>query len=108
GGFDHLAQVTLLDAQGRVFRQVYGSAFDPPAIIEPLKELVFGRERSLFQVASLLDRFKLLCTYYDPSRDAYRADYGGIVSLIGIFASFVAALAFVVREWLRRRRTVAN
>lgn len=103
-GFDHIAQVTLLDAQGRVYRQIYGSAFDPPAIIEPLKELVLGGERSLFELSGLLDRFKLFCTYYDPASDAYRADYGVIVSLIAMLTSFIAASAFVVREWFRRRR----
>jgi protein SCO1/2 len=107
-GFDHLAQVTLLDADGRVYRQIYGSAFDPPAVIEPLKELVLGGERSLFELSGLLDRFKLFCTYYDPLRDAYQADYGVIVSLIGMLTSFVAGLAYVLREWVRRRRLSAS
>ena len=107
-GFDHLAQVTLLDADGRVYRQIYGSAFDPPAVIEPLKDLVLGGERSLFELSGLLDRFKLFCTYYDPLRDAYQADYGVIVSLIGMLTSFVAGLAYVLREWVRRRRLSAS
>ena len=42
-GFDHVAQVTILDADGRVVRQVYGQDFAPPALVEPLKALVLGR-----------------------------------------------------------------
>lgn len=102
-GFDHLAQVTLLDAEGRVYRQIYGSMFDPPAVIEPLKELILGGERSVFQLSGLFDRFKLFCTYYDPSRDAYQVDYGIVVSLLATFSSFLAAVIFVLREWRRRR-----
>jgi len=41
-GLDHTIQTTILDGDGRVFRQVYGSSFDAPQLVEPLKELVFG------------------------------------------------------------------
>jgi protein SCO1/2 len=42
GGFEHITQTTILDADGRVYRQVYGDNFPDPIFIEPLKELVFG------------------------------------------------------------------
>ena len=40
-GFDHLSQTTILDAEGKVYRQVYGQDFDTQQFVEPLKELVF-------------------------------------------------------------------
>ena len=36
-GFDHINQVTVVDAEGVVYRQVYGAAFDLPWLVEPLK-----------------------------------------------------------------------
>ena len=41
-GFDHLAQTTVIDAHGRIYRQVYGDAFAVPALVEPLKDLALG------------------------------------------------------------------
>ena len=43
-GFDHLAQTSVIDAEGLVYQQVYGSNFEPPALVEPLKQLAFERQ----------------------------------------------------------------
>ena len=39
-GFDHVVQVTLLDAEGRVYRQIYGERLDAASIGEPLAHLL--------------------------------------------------------------------
>ena len=51
-GFDHLMQTTVVDANGKIYRQVYGMTFDTPLLVEPLKELVLGERpgESLFDV----------------------------------------------------------
>ena len=41
-GFDHTLQVSILDADGRIHRQVYGDAFTADSLGEPLKQLVTG------------------------------------------------------------------
>jgi protein SCO1/2 len=41
-GFDHLNQVTLVDADGRIVRQVYGEKFTAEDLAEPLKLLITG------------------------------------------------------------------
>ena len=38
-GYDHVAQTTVIDAQGHVFRQIYGDSFAVPFLVEPLKDL---------------------------------------------------------------------
>ncbi|MGE5506563.1 MAG: SCO family protein, partial [Actinomycetota bacterium] len=38
-GFDHIAQTTIVDAQGRIYRQVFGENFELPRLVEPLKDL---------------------------------------------------------------------
>lgn len=75
-GFDHTVQVTLLDREGRVHRQVYGEVFPTPQLVEPLKDLVFNRPPSdagLF--GRLGDRVRLFCTVYDAQGDRYMFDY---------------------------------
>lgn len=105
-GFDHLIQATVLDADGRIYRQVYGMTFDTPLLVEPLKELVFGTPKAASFLESLGNRIKLFCTVYDPATDRYRFDYsiflGGLIGLVSL--GLVAFL--VVREWRRRRPSV--
>ena len=106
-GFDHLTTTTILDAEGTVFRHVYGDAFEPPSVVEPLKDLVWGRFSPVTDVAGLVDRIKLICTIYDPNSDRYLFDYS---IFFGIFAGIVSlgGVGIVLaRAWLgSRRRTL--
>ena len=68
-GFDHLAQATVIDADGTVYRQVYGVDVETTAIVEPLKELVFNTPRSAGLVEHWVSTFKQFCTVYDPNSD---------------------------------------
>jgi len=95
-GYDHLIQATVVDADGVVYRQVYGQVFDTPLLVDPLIELVLGRappERTLLE--NLGARIKLFCTTYDPARDAYYFDYSLFLGMligagiIGITGGFV-------------------
>ncbi len=85
-GFDHLTQTTVIDAKGDVYAHVYGASFPPPAVIEPLKELVFGREKSLISLEGLADRVRLFCTIYDPRSGEYYFDYS---IFVGLFIGFM-------------------
>lgn len=98
-GFDHLVQTTVLDEKGVVNRQIYGTKFDTPHLVEPLKQLVFGEkaDQSLFQEIS--GKIRLFCTVYDPYSDSYQFDYSIFVGLfIGLtLGSFMMYL--LIREW---------
>lgn len=103
-GFDHLIQASVLDADGVVYRQVYGITFPTPHLIEPLKELVFGQPRDNSALDYLGNRIRLFCTVYDPATDSYYID---ISVFIGTFVGLVVSLIFgrvLVREW---RRSIA-
>ena len=107
-GFDHLTTTTILDAEGTVFRHVYGDAFEPPSLVEPLKDLVWGRFSPVTDVESLINRIKLICTIYDPNSDRYLFDYS---IFFGIFAGIVSlgGIGFVLlRAWLGGRRRTAR
>ena len=67
-GFDHLSQTTIVDGDGQVYRQVYGQDFDTPALVEPLKELVFNTPREAGLIAHWVDTLRFFCTVYDPEQ----------------------------------------
>lgn len=104
-GFDHINQVTVIDRDGAVYRQVYGAAFDLPWLVEPLKELVFNRPRPGGHAGTaLLDRIRLFCTVYDPNTGRYKFDYSLFVG-IGVGALIVISLvAWLALEYFRSRR----
>ena len=104
GGFDHLAQVTILDARGRVHAQVYGEAFELPMLVQPLRELALGEPAPVASLVGYLERARLLCTVYDPRSGKYRLDYGLFIELgVGILC-LGGTLGWLVRERLRARR----
>jgi protein SCO1/2 len=103
-GFDHLAQTTVVDADGRVYHHIYGSEFLLPQLVEPLKDLVYGRMRSLATWEGIVNRVKLYCTIYDPASGRYRFDYRVvIIATVGSF-TLLGIGYVVVRAWFRHGR----
>jgi len=108
GGFEHITQTTILDAEGRVYRQVYGDSFPDQVFIEPLKELVFGTSVRSMSLIDLVDRIKFICTVYNPSSGAYQFDYAiGFGIVIGGFSLILTGL-IVFRLWRNNRRLLAD
>jgi len=103
-GFDHITQVTVVDQQGRIYRQVYGDDFSIVQLIDPLKELIEGTPLPVKSLSDFIERVRILCTLYDPRANAYRFD----VSVIGELAAFlvvaIALLAFITVELYKRRK----
>ena len=60
---------------------VYGSDFEIPALVEPLKVLALGRSTVLTDVAAVIQRVKLFCTFFDPRSGRYAVDYSFVISL---------------------------
>jgi protein SCO1/2 len=98
-GFDHVSQVSIVDAAGRVYRQVYGDGFPTPALVEPLKELVWGRAAQATTFDGWVSGLKLLCTVYDPAADRYRFDYSVFVGAFVGIVCLGGVAVFVIRAW---------
>ncbi|HET8747960.1 MAG TPA: SCO family protein [Ramlibacter sp.] len=104
-GFDHVLQVSLVDAQGRIVRQVYG---DQPAVDvlgDALATLVAGQPlppQGL--VGELVDRIRILCTVYDPKTGTYRTDYGLALEIAGGLTFILFVALYMLNEWRARRR----
>lgn len=103
-GFDHLAQTSVIDREGRVYRHVYGSDFEAPALVEPLMDLTFGRPASLASLAGLIDRVRLFCTLYDPASQRYRFDYSIFIALSIGLISLASIATILIRSLLRAHR----
>ncbi len=102
-GFDHLAQATIVDADGKIYRQVYGVDVETTALVEPLKELVFGSPRNAGFLEHWVSTFKLFCTVYDPNSDRYRFDYSIFMAIVVGVLSLGLVAVFIVREWRHAR-----
>jgi len=106
GGFDHVTQTSLLDAEGRVYRQIYGEAFPLPILLEPLKEMVLGTTTTAVTPERLWDRISFLCTVYNPLTGAYRFDYGIFFGIFFGAVSLILTGLVIVKLWLERRRAL--
>lgn len=97
-GFDHLIQASVIDADGRLYRQVYGELFEIPWLVEPLKQLQYGRRVDDSAWTDLVKKVRLFCTTYDPASGAYRVDYSLFVGIaIGLMV-IGGAVIFLVRS----------
>jgi len=103
-GFDHLSQTTLLDADGKVYRQVYGVNYEPPLLVEPLKELVFGKHTESNLVEGWINNIRLFCTLYDPLSGRYKFDYSIFIGMAISFLVLGTIAVFIVREWRRNNK----
>jgi protein SCO1/2 len=107
-GFDHLTQATIIDGDGRVVQQVYGEAFELPMFVAPLKALARGEATPAPDLASILERVRILCTVYDPRSGRYRLNYGLFVELLVGLSILGATGVYLVAEWRRNRSTRAS
>ena len=104
-GFDHVLQVSILDGEGRIVRQVYGEGVVPSELGEPLKMLLAGQPvESNELIEHLVDRVRILCTVFDPKTGAYKVDYTLPIQIAGGVTFFVLMLIFFINEWRSSRK----
>jgi len=103
-GFDHLLQVSIVDPQGRIYRQVYGDEFDAPAFVGPLLELARNAPVEKPTLNSIFEKIRIVCTVYDPSAGRYRVNYAILIEILVGASVMLGVLAFLAVELRRRRR----
>ncbi len=106
GGFDHIAQVTVLAPDGVVYRQIYGDSFELPMLIGPLKELLGGQARQA-GFAGVWAKVRLFCTVYDPNTGGYRLNYSLFIEIFAGISVLAGIAGFLAREH-RRYRAMRN
>jgi protein SCO1/2 len=98
-GFDHLIQATIVDAEGRVYRQVYGQEFEAPLLVDGIKRLVTGQRAAESTLPALVESVRLLCTVFDPKSGRYRFDWSLILSFAIGVSCLGAVAVFIWRSW---------
>jgi len=105
-GFDHLLQVTIVDAQGRIYRQVYGDTLSGDMLGDPIKQLINNAPMpNNVDLATIIDRVRILCTVYDPVTGEYRVKSGLGLEVTGGLTFLISILWFLVAEWRTRRKS---
>lgn len=80
-GYGHINMVTILDTQGRIYKQVYGLDFKPDDILNPVYQAMKLIKAPQSSQLSVIDRIKLFCYKYDETSGQYKLDYGLIITL---------------------------
>lgn len=108
-GFDHLLQVSVVDAEGRIYRQIYGEDYSADYLVEPLKQLITGTPvAGTASFSAVLDQVRILCSIYDPRTGTYRVRYGLVLEIAGGATFLLWAIWFFLSEWLTRRRSTTK
>lgn len=103
-GFDHILQTTIVDADGRIYRQIYGADFDLPLLVEPLRALLTGAPVPATLAGEWFERVKLLCTVYDPSAGRYRINYAIVIEILVGASILAVGIGSLANEWRRHRK----
>jgi protein SCO1 len=107
-GFDHILQVTVLDARGRIYRQIYGDAYDADSLTMPLRQLITGAPvADDTSLAGIFERVRILCSVYDPRTGKYRVSYGLVFEIAGGVTFLLWISWFFLAEW-RAQRSAAR
>jgi protein SCO1/2 len=103
-GFDHLLQASIVDAEGRIYRQVYGDSFEVPQFVGALLQLAQNAPVEQGSIEALWQQVKLLCTVYDPAAGRYRLNYAVFIEIFTGATVLLGTLWFVASGWRRRKR----
>lgn len=105
-GFDHMNQVTLVDAEGKIARQIYGEKFSAEDLAEPLKAMIAGAPipPQTSTLAEIADRIRILCSVYDPVSGRYRTDYSLYFEIVG-FISFMFFMGWIAWSFTRKQKS---
>ena len=92
GGFNHLGMITVVDADGVIYSQIYKTRINAADLRVPLNQLITGNIPGK-KTPTLLSQLKALCLKYDPETGEYYVDYAYI------FGVFLQALALILITW---------
>ena len=104
GGFDHVTQLSVVDASGRIVQQLYGESFDPKLLVAAVRGAATGAPLAPQDLSDLVARVRILCSVYDPRTGTYRIDYGLFIELFAGITVLGATLHYLLREWRRQRK----
>ncbi len=103
-GFDHMTRTTVIDGEGVVYRHIYGADVEPPHLMEPLKDLIYGRVGNMTSLEGIINKVRLFCTIYDPRQGRYRFDYSIFILISAATIGLGGFATIIIRSLLSNRR----
>jgi protein SCO1/2 len=101
GGFNHITQTTFVDAQGKVYRQIYGEEFENKTLLEPLRDMIYNIKTAEPGFAGFSNKVRLFCTVYDAKSGKYAVSYNFFYATgLGILISLLI-IWWIVFEYRR-------
>ena len=101
GGFNHITQTTFIDAEGKVYRQIYGEEFPNKTLLEPMRDMIYNIKTAESGLAGIVNKVNLFCTVYDTKTGKYVVNYNEIYGFgLGFFASLLV-IWWIVIEYRR-------
>lgn len=100
GGFDHLNLITIIDKNGKVYRQVYGMDFRSEEVLKPVYQSGIGKpyyaKSSDHESRGIINSIVLFCYKYDEKTGQYKLDYP---FLIGTALEAIAIISSILFVW---------
>lgn len=103
-GYEHMTRTSIIDAEGVVYRHLYGVDIEPPHLMEPMKDLIYGRKSNLVSIDGILNQVRLFCTIYDAREGRYKFDYSVFISMSAGTIGLLGLGIVIVRAYLANRR----
>ena len=101
GGFNHITQTTFVDAQGKVYRQIYGEEFENKTLLEPLRDMIYNIKTAEPGFTGFSNKVRLFCTVYDAKSGNYTVSYNFFYATgLGILVSLLITW-WLVAEYRR-------
>lgn len=92
--FQHLNLVTLVDKEGKIYKQIYGVDLQPKRVLRYV-DMAIEQKRLWVRFINLMDAIKSLCYTYD-SNGKYVPDFSMLVPIfLGIFIQVAGAIFFI-------------
>ncbi len=108
-GYDHIVQATIVDENGKIYRQVYGETFNTQLLVEPLLDLVLDRPKtSQSFLSNMVNKVRFFCTTYDPRSDSYSFDYSLFIGMMIGGIIIILTFLFIIKEtrYAKRMRKI--
>lgn len=96
GGFDHLNLVTVVDEDGKIYKQIYGMDFKPHEVLQPIYQSLSAQKGAPFaQSSGILSNVLLFCYKYNEATGKYEVDYPMVVTLL-MGPLFLSIMIFLI------------
>ncbi len=107
GKLDHMNLVTVIDKEGKVYRQIYGYSLKPYEILQPVYQALSSKEVSQSKPLTIMERIKLLCSTYDEKTGTYKVDYTfPVIFLLGVTLQLTLVFIVAYIFWSKRSKKV--